>query len=100
MPNLKPALSPLLAQLVIADGVGYIWKQCDKEESLQRLPIHGGMYAPVKMGLLEIGLICVDTTKEKMEYQPEDLRLLIAMAQIVAPHIEILSGESSSSVRS
>jgi len=91
VPNLKPALSPLLAQQAIAGGTGYIWKQCGKEESLQRLPIHGGMYAPLKNGTTEIGLLCVDTTKEKLDYQQEDLSLLIAMAQIATPHIRLLS---------
>jgi len=93
LPNLKPAVSPLLAQQAIAGDTGYIWSQCGKEESMQRLPVHGGMYAPVKMGLQEIGLICVDTTKEKTEYQPEDLSLLISITQFVAPYILVLSGD-------
>ena len=90
VPNLKPAISPLLAQRAIASDTGYIWRQCDKGESIQRLPVHCGMYAPVKIGPQEIGLICVDTTKEKMEYQPEDLSLLISIAQFVAPYIKVL----------
>ncbi len=92
VPNFKPAVSPLLAQQAIANDTGFIWKQCDKEESMQRLPVHGGMYAPVRMGQQDIGLICVDSTKERMEYQPEDLSLLIAIAQFTAPYIRGLSG--------
>ena len=91
VPNLKPALSPLLAQHAIAEGTGYIWKQCEKEESMQRIPIHSGLYAPMKIDATETGLICVDTTKEGLDYQPEDLSFLIAMAQIAEPHIRLLS---------
>ena len=91
VPNLKPVLSPLLAQQAIAQGMGYVWEQCDKEESMQRLPIHGGLYAPMKNGAIETGLICVDTMNEKSEYQPEDLSLLIAMAQVAAPYVQLLS---------
>ena len=60
---------------------------------MQRLPIHGGMYAPVKIGSMETGLICVDTTKEGLEYQLEDLSLLIAIAQFVAPYVQAFSGD-------
>jgi len=91
VPNLKPALSPLLAQHAIAKGSGYIWKQCEKEESMQRIPIHSGLYAPMKTGTAETGLICVDSTNEEMDYQPEDLSFLMTMAQIAEPHIRILS---------
>jgi pSer/pThr/pTyr-binding forkhead associated (FHA) protein len=91
VPNLKPALSPLLAQQAIADGTGYIWKQCDKEESVARLPIHGGMCAPLKTGLEETGLLCVDTTEKTLEYSPEDLSLLMAMAQVAEPHVRLLA---------
>jgi len=92
VPNLKPAISPILAQQAIASDTGYIWSQCGKEESMQRLPVHGGMYAPMKTGLQEIGLICVDSTKEKMDYQPEDLSLLISIAQLVVPYIQVAKG--------
>lgn len=91
VPNLKPALSPLLAQQAIAEGTGYIWKQCDKEESVARLPIHGGMCAPLKTGLEETGLLCVDTTEKTLEYSPEDLSLLMAMAQVAEPHVRLLA---------
>ena len=90
VPNLKPAISPLLAQQSIAGGVGYIWKQCDKGESLQRLPIHSGLYAPLRNGKMETGLLCVDTTEKDLDYQPEDLSLLIGLAQIAASHIRLL----------
>ena len=91
VPKLKPAVSPLLAQQAFVEGRGHIWKQSSKEESMQRLSIHGGMYAPMKIGAIEIGLICVGATDENAEYRSEDLGLLIAMAQIAAPHVRLLS---------
>ncbi|MBL69284.1 MAG: hypothetical protein CMO74_12705 [Verrucomicrobiales bacterium] len=91
VPNLKPAVSPLLAQLAIAGGSCHAWQQCDKEESMQRLPIQAGMYGPLRMGKIEVGVLCVDSTQKGLEYTPEDLSLLMAIGRILGAHVRLVS---------
>jgi len=83
-PSFKPILSSVLAQQSLADRKGIIWRQCDKEESMRRLPIQSGMYAPLICGDIECGLLIVDTKQKELEYAPEDLSLLMVLAQIAA----------------
>ena len=84
LPALKPILSSRLARRAIAGRKGFAWKQSDKEDSIRRLPIQGGMYAPLLCGEEECGLLTVDTTQAALEYAPEDLSFYLHVAQLVA----------------
>lgn len=89
-PSFRPILSSVLAQEAMADRKGLAWRQCDKEESMRRLPVQAGMYSPLVCGEEECGLLSVDTKQAEFEYAPEDLSLLIAVSQVAAAHVHRL----------
>lgn len=88
----EPAVSSTLALRTLAERKGFIWKRSEDEEanseSVVRLRINSGMYAPLLCGEQEIGVLCVDSTDRNVELNDEDLHYFLAFAQILSSCIQ------------
>ena len=80
----EPPVSDTLARKAMTDGDGFLWKRgsdINPAESVRRLNIESGIYAPMIRENRALGVICVDNPKQDSAFKPEDLRLLQALAQ-------------------
>ncbi|NBV22975.1 MAG: GAF domain-containing protein [Proteobacteria bacterium] len=75
-------------QKAVADGQGFIWNQgdavIDPTQSMRRLVIASGMYAPLLWRGEIMGVMCVDNPHHVQAFQDEDLRYLMVAAQYTA----------------
>ena len=87
-PTEDPPVSRALIQKAVADGQGFIWNQgdavIDPTQSMRRLVIASGMYAPLLWRGEIMGVMCVDNPHHVQAFQDEDLRYLMVAAQYTA----------------
>lgn len=83
----QPAVSSSLAERAMTEGRALIWRRIVdgvSSESMQRLEIKTGMYAPMMWQGRSIGVLCVDNPRRDSLFTEEDLRLLLAVANYAA----------------
>ena len=87
----QQSLSRTLVRRAASDGCGFIWNEGDGKqaptESMRRLAIRSGMYAPLMWQDEVVGVLCVDNATRPQVFTDEDLRFLMAVAQFAAAAI-------------
>lgn len=79
-PSLKPSVSETLMHRAFDSKNLAIWHQADPTECVQRMSIHTGIYAPIVGCDREIGMLCLDSTDQKLELLDEDAVFAAAIA--------------------
>jgi putative nucleotidyltransferase with HDIG domain len=85
-----PSVSQTLARRAMTERAGFIWKRGeDKGEvplsgSIIRHRIETGMYAPLLWQGRALGALCVDNPGRNSSFSPDDLRLMLMIAQYAA----------------
>ena len=87
VPALKPILSDTLAHRALETRTAFAWQQVGKDECVRRLSMHAGMYVPLIAGNREVGLLCVDDTREGGAFTDGHLSALIVAGQLLAVHL-------------
>lgn len=83
----QPAISSSLCFKAMSEGRGLIWRRIVdgvSSESVQRLEIKTGMYAPMLWREKALGVLCVDNPRRDSLFTEDDLRLLLAVANYAA----------------
>ncbi len=83
----EPAVSETLARRALTQGQGFIWRrdlERDLTQSVMRLHIETGMYAPLLWQGRALGVLCVDSPEPSARFTEEDLRLVMSVAQYAA----------------
>lgn len=83
----QPAVSSSLCFKAMSEGRALIWRRIVdgvSSESMQRLEIKTGMYAPMLWRDKAIGVLCVDNPRRDSLFTEGDLRLLLAVANYAA----------------
>ncbi len=87
----EPPLSRTLVKKAAVEGCGFIWNEGDgrleASESMRRLAIMSGIYAPLMWQGEVMGVICVDNPSKLRAFNDEDLRFLMAVAHYAAAAI-------------
>lgn len=87
-PGETAAVSETLARRVMASGEGLIWRDAgdggDVVQSMIRQGVRTGMYAPLTFAGQTFGALCADNPRRSVQYKPDDLRLLLAVANYAA----------------
>ena len=90
-PEDEPPLSRTLVKKAAVEGCGFIWNAGDMRmeasESMRRLTIMSGIYAPLMWQGEVMGVICVDNPSKLRAFNDEDLRFLMAVAHYAAAAI-------------
>jgi len=86
IPAGQPAVSLTLSERAMQAKQGLIWNRdaADTSRSLVQIRSETGMYAPLLWQGQALGVICVETRKLGHTFQPNDLRLLVAVAHHAA----------------
>ncbi len=82
-----PAVSSSLCFKAMSEGRALIWRRIVDgvtSESMQRLEIKTGMYAPMIWQDRAIGVLCVDNPRRDALFTEEELQLLLAVANYAA----------------
>ncbi len=83
----EPSVSQTLAKRAMSEGRGFIWRRGldgDSGESMRRLQIESGMYAPLLWKGQALGVLCVDNPHRDSAFSEEDLRFMLAIAHYAA----------------
>lgn len=83
----QPAVSSSLSFKAMSEGQALIWRRIVDgvtSESVQRLEIKTGMYAPMIWQDRAIGVLCVDNPRRDSLFTEDDLKFLIAVANYAA----------------
>jgi hypothetical protein len=87
VPPDKRAFSETLARRALNEGRALIWRKIIDgvvSESIRRLEMKTGMYAPMLWKNKALGVICVDNPRRDSRFSEDDLRLLLAVANYAA----------------
>ncbi|MEW6303577.1 MAG: adenylate/guanylate cyclase domain-containing protein [Verrucomicrobiota bacterium] len=88
VPPGNPAVSESLARRAISEGKGFIWQRggigAEVTDSIRRLQMETGMYAPLVWKNQRLGVLCVDNPHREAVFHEEDLRFLLAVAHYAA----------------
>lgn len=79
----EPPVSETLARKALGEAAAFMWRrgfEQNSAESVLRLNIESGIYAPMVRDGKALGLICVDNPRNENAFKAEDLRLLQALA--------------------
>ncbi len=82
-----PPVSQTLAQRAAREGRALVWRRVVdgvSSQSMRRIEMKTGMYAPLLWRDKSIGVLCVDNPKRDSRFSEEDLRLLFAVANYAA----------------
>jgi adenylate cyclase len=83
----EPPVSETLARKAIKEAAAFMWRrtaESDPTESISRLSIESGIYAPMIRDGQPLGVICVDNPDVTSSFKHEDLRLMTALAHYAA----------------
>ena len=83
----QPAVSSSLCFKAMSEGRALIWRRIVdgvSSESVQRLEIKTGMYAPMLWREKALGVLCVDNPRRDSLFREDDLRLLMGVANYAA----------------
>lgn len=83
----QPAVSSSLCFKAMSEGRALIWRRIVdgvSSESMQRLEIKTGMYAPMLWQERAVGVLCVDNPRRDSLFTEDDLQLLLAVANYAA----------------
>ncbi len=90
-PQDQPPLSRTLVKKAAGDGCGFIWNEGDQRitpsESMKRIAIMSGLYAPLMWQGEVMGVLCLDNPNKPRAFNDEDLRFLMAVAHYAAAAI-------------
>jgi adenylate cyclase len=82
------AVSETLARRALADRQGFIWNRNDSDsdasDSIRRLGIDSGMYAPLLWNGEPLGVLCVDNSGADAPFEEADLRFVLSIAHYAA----------------
>ncbi len=87
LPAEDPPVSRTLALRAVKEGRALIWRKVIdgvESQSMRRLEMKVGMYAPLVWGDRTVGVICVDNPKRDCRFSERDLRLLMTVAAYTA----------------
>jgi predicted component of type VI protein secretion system len=87
VPAGDPAVSATLARRAYTEGRALIWRRIIDgvvSDSVRRLEMKTGMYAPMQWRNQPIGVLCVDNPRRDCQFSEDDLRLLLAVANYAA----------------
>lgn len=87
LPANDPPVSRTLAMRAVKEGRALIWRRVIdgvESQSIRRLEMKVGMYAPLVWGDRTLGVICVDNPKRDCRFNERDLRLLMTVAAYTA----------------
>jgi putative nucleotidyltransferase with HDIG domain len=86
-----PVVSKTLARRAMTERAGFIWKRGEEDPeaeplsgSIIRYSIETGMYAPLLWQGRALGAVCVDNPRRGSSFAPDDLRLMLMVAQYAA----------------
>lgn len=82
-----PAVSGTLARRALEEGRGFIWRRepaASCSGSIVDHRIASGIYAPLLWQEEPLGVICVDSSRLAAAFNRDDLRLVMAVAQLTA----------------
>ncbi|MDF2439544.1 MAG: hypothetical protein JWN98_528 [Abditibacteriota bacterium] len=84
-----PVVSKTLARRAMAERAGFIWRRGEESDapvsgSIIRYSIETGMYAPLLWQGRALGAVCVDNPGRNSSFTPDDLHLLLMVAQYAA----------------
>ncbi len=82
-----PPVSETLARKALKEAAAFMWRRSadsDPAESIRRLSIESGIYAPMIRDGRALGVICVDNPDVQSNFKHEDLRLMTALAHYAA----------------
>tara|TARA_B100001123_G_scaffold105380_1_gene122388 strand:- start:988 stop:1911 length:924 start_codon:yes stop_codon:yes gene_type:complete len=86
-PLFEPAFSTSLANKTIEQQRAFIWSAEEgtfSSASLKKLNIKAGMYSPLVFGPNPLGLICIDSTSIRAEFNQKDLNLFVNVSQVLS----------------
>jgi phosphoserine phosphatase RsbU/P len=87
LPVDNPPVSRTLALRAVKEGRALIWRKVIdgvESQSIRRLEMKVGMYAPLVWGERTLGVLCVDNPKRDCRFTEKDLRLLMTVAAYTA----------------
>ncbi|MCD6050684.1 MAG: adenylate/guanylate cyclase [Verrucomicrobia bacterium] len=87
LPAEDPPVSRTLALRAVKEGRALIWRKVIdgvESQSMRRLEMKVGMYAPLVWGDRTVGVICVDNPKRDCRFSERELRLLMTVAAYTA----------------
>lgn len=87
LPEDDPPVSKTLAIRAVKEGRALIWRRVIdgvESQSMRRLEMKVGMYAPLVFADRTLGVICVDNPKRDCRFTEKDLRLLMTVAAYTA----------------
>jgi len=87
LPADDPPVSRTLALRAVKEGRALIWRRVIdgvESQSIRRLEMKVGMYAPLVWGDRTLGVICVDNPKRDCRFTEKDLRILMTVAAYTA----------------
>lgn len=87
LPADDPPVSRTLALRAVKEGRALIWRRVIdgvESQSIRRLEMKVGMYAPLVWGERTLGVLCVDNPKRDCRFTEKDLRLLMTVAAYTA----------------
>jgi len=87
LPANDPPVSRTLAMRSVKEGRALIWRRVIDgvpSQSIRRLEMKVGMYAPLVWGDRTLGVLCVDNPRRDCRFNERDLRLLMTVAAYTA----------------
>jgi pSer/pThr/pTyr-binding forkhead associated (FHA) protein len=87
IPAGEPAVSATLARRAYTEGRALVWRRIIDgvvSQSVRRLEMKTGMYAPMQWRDKPLGVLCVDNPHRDCQFSEDDLRLLLAVANYAA----------------
>ena len=85
-PVFKPAFSTTLALNALTSRKAFVWEADSggvTSNSIKRLNIKCGVYAPLEFGSNQLGIACVDSTSSKAKFTEGDLGFFITLSQVL-----------------
>lgn len=86
-PLFEPAISTSLIRKTIEEKKAFIWKADQSSfssQSVKKLRIKMGLYAPLAFGPHQLGVVCADTTSSTVEITGGDLELFVNVTQVLS----------------
>lgn len=92
-PEKTPPVSQTLIKRCVANRVGFIWtheQESDPTESMARLGLETGLYAPLIWLDQIVGVVCVDSMSARTAFSHDDLSFLMTVANYAGAAISNL----------
>jgi len=92
-PEKQPPISQTLVKRCVANRVGFIWtreQEMDPTESMARLGLETGLYAPLLWLDQVVGVVCVDSRSARTAFSRDDLGFLMTVANYAGAAISNL----------